>query len=76
MKRIYLLLGIVLASVMLVSSGALAVEAKLAAKSVKAGSPVTVEGTIEAGQDLFVVISTDEMFKPADAPGPKRRRAG
>ena len=73
MKRIYLLLGIVLASVMLVSSGALAVEAKLAAKSVKAGSPVTVEGTIEAGQDLFVVISTDEMFKPANAPGPKEK---
>ena len=74
MKRISLLLGIVLASVMLVSSGALAVEAQLAAKSVKAGSPISIEGTIDAGQDIFVVISNDKMFKPSDAPGPKEKK--
>ena len=73
MKRISLLLGIVLASVMLTSSGPLAADAKLSAKSVKAGSAITVEGTIEAGQDLFVVISTDKMFSAADALGPKEK---
>ncbi len=74
MKRISLLLGVVLASVLLVSSGALAVDAKLAAKVVKAGSPVSVEGTIDAGQDLFVIISSEKMFKPADALGPKEKK--
>ena len=74
MKRISLLFGIVLAGVMLVSSGAPAMEAKLAAKSIKAGSQISIEGTIDAGQDLFVVISSDQMFKSADAPGPKEKK--
>ncbi len=74
MKRISLLLGIVLASVMLVSSGALAVDAKLGAKSVKAGSAISIEGTIDAGQDLFIVISNDKLFSAADALGPKEKK--
>lgn len=74
MRRISLLLGVVLTSVMLVSSGALAIDAKLAAKSVKAGSAISIEGTIDAGQDLFVVISSDKMFSAADALGPKEKK--
>jgi len=74
MKRISLLLGIVLASVMLVGSGALAMEAKLSSKAVKAGTPITVEGSIDAGQDLYVVVCSDKMFKPSEAPGPKERK--
>ncbi len=74
MKRISLLLGIVLASVMLVGSGALAMEAKLSSKAVKAGTPITVEGAIDAGQDLYVVVCSDKMFKPSEAPGPKERK--
>jgi uncharacterized membrane protein YfcA len=74
MKRISLLLGIVLAGVMFVSTGALAVEAKLAAKSVKAGSTISLEGTIAAGQDLFVVVSSEKMFSPDDALGPKEKK--
>jgi len=74
MKRISLLLGIVLASVMLVGSGALAMEAKLSSKVVKAGSPITIEGAIDAGQDLYVVVCSDKMFKPSEAPGPKERK--
>ncbi len=73
MKRISLLLGIVLASIMLTSSGPLAADAKLSAKSIKAGKAITIEGTIEAGQDLFIVISTDKMFSAADALGPKEK---
>jgi uncharacterized membrane protein YfcA len=74
MKRISLLLGIVVASVMLVGSSALALEAKLSSKAVKAGAPITIEGAIDAGQDLYVVVCNDKMFKPSEAPGPKERK--
>jgi uncharacterized membrane protein YfcA len=74
MKRISLLLGVVLASVMLISTGAMATEAKLSAKSIKAGSPISIEGTIDAGQDLYVVVSSEKMFKPSEAPGPKEKK--
>lgn len=74
MKRIYLLFAVVLASVTLVTSGALATEAKLASKSVKAGSPISLEGTIDPGQDLYVVVASDKMFSPADALGPKEKK--
>lgn len=74
MKRFSLLLGIVVSALLLLSSSAMATEAKLSAKNLKAGSPITVEGTISPGQDLFVVISTEKMFKPTEAPGPKERK--
>jgi len=74
MKRISLLLGIVMASVMLVGSSALAMEAKLSSKAVKAGAPMTIEGAIDPGQDLYVVVCNDKMFKPSEAPGPKERK--
>ncbi len=72
MKRISLFLGVILASIMLVGSGALAMEAKVPS-SVKAGTPVTIEGTIDAHQDLYVVIANDKMFKPSESPGSKER---
>ena len=74
MKRFSLLLGIVVSALLLLSSGALAVDAKLSAKNLKAGSPITIEGSIDPGQDLYVVISTEKMFKPSDAPGPKEKK--
>ncbi len=74
MKRFSLLLGIVVSALLLLSSSAMATEAKLSAKNLKAGSPITVEGSISPGQDLFVVISTEKMFKPTEAPGPKERK--
>ncbi len=74
MKRLSLFLGIILTTLLFAGSSVLAMEAKLSSKTLKAGSTITVEGTIEAGQDLFVVICTDKMFKPADAPGPKEKK--
>ncbi len=74
MKRISLLLGVILASLMLVSSGALAMDATLASKSVTAGTPITLKGTIDAGQDLYVVVCNDKMFKPADSQGSKEKK--
>ena len=63
-----------LISLLTMATAALAVEAKLGSNSVKAGTEMSVEGTIEAGQDLFVVIATDKMFKPSEAPGPKEKK--
>jgi len=73
MKRISLFLGVILASIALAGSGALAMEAKLASKVVKAGTPITIEGSIEKGQDIYIVVCNDKMFKPADSPGSKER---
>jgi uncharacterized membrane protein YfcA len=72
MKRISLFLGVILASIMLVGSGALAVEVNLPS-SVKAGTPITIKGTIATGQDLFMVIGNDKMFTPGESPGSKER---
>ena len=73
MKRISLFLGVILASITLAGSGALAMEAKLASKVVKAGTPITIEGSIEKGRDIYIVVCNDKMFKPADSPGSKER---
>ncbi len=40
----------------------------------KAGEPITVKGTVAPGSDIFITICTEEMFKPADAPGEKERK--
>ncbi|MBM9518936.1 sulfite exporter TauE/SafE family protein [Desulforhopalus vacuolatus] len=72
MKRI-LLLFIVLAGAVFVSSNAMATQATLSADKVKAGGAIGVEGTIDPGQDLFVVVSTDKLFSAKDALGPKER---
>ena len=79
MKRISLFLGIILAGVMFVGSGALAMEVKLGATSIKAGSAISLEGSIDVGQDLFVVISSDKMFSadtldPDFTVGPKEKK--
>jgi uncharacterized membrane protein YfcA len=72
-KRLFLFL----VSLFFVAAGwnnALALDAKVASTKIKAGSPLTVEGSIEPGQDLYVVISSAEMFSPSMAPGPKEKK--
>ncbi len=51
-----------------------AVEAQLDSENVKAGAPITVKGKVDPGQDIYIVVCTDKMFKPADAPGSKERK--
>jgi len=46
---------------------------KLSTTTPKAGSEVSVSGTIEPGQDLYVVFCSEKMFKPEDSPGSKER---
>ena len=49
------------------------VQATLASDTVKAGTPVTIKGTIPAGEDLYVVICNEKLFQPKDSPGAKER---
>ncbi len=74
MKKISLFLGVVLTSLILIGSNASAMDVTLDAKTVKAGTPIGIKGTIPANQDLFVVVTSDKMFKPADALGPKEKK--
>ncbi|MDR9502490.1 MAG: sulfite exporter TauE/SafE family protein [Desulfurivibrionaceae bacterium] len=37
--------------------------------SITAGTPITVEGSIAPGQDLYVAIGSRELFRSAEAPG-------
>ncbi len=68
-------IGMVLAylAVIFFCVDAFALDVKLASKEVKAGNPITIKGKIDPGQDLYVVVCTEKMFKPADAPGSKER---
>ena len=72
MKRISLVF-IVLAGLVFASSNAMAVEGTLSANKVKAGTAIGIEGSIDPGQELFVVVCSDKLFSAKDAPGPKER---
>jgi len=72
MKRISLLL-VALAGLMFASSNAMAIDGTLSAKAVKAGSSIGVEGSIDPGQELYVVVCSDYLFSAKDAPGPKEK---
>ena len=73
MKRILLAL-IALAGLAFANSTAMAVEGTLSANKVKAGSSIGVEGSIDPGQELFVVICTDKLFAAKDSSGPKEKK--
>ncbi len=61
-------------AVLCFSVQAWAIDAQLASENVKAGSPITVKGKIDPGKDIYIVVCTDKLFKPADAPGAKERK--
>jgi len=44
-------------------------DAKISAESIKAGEPLTIEGTIEPGQELYIAIAQQDMFAPKDTTG-------
>ncbi|MCB2180844.1 MAG: sulfite exporter TauE/SafE family protein [Desulfobulbaceae bacterium] len=74
MKKISFLISLVAASLLTLAANSWAVDAQVASNKVKAGTPITVSGTITPGQDLYVVIASDKLFTPADAPGPKEKK--
>lgn len=74
MKRVSTLICMVSIFLLTMVSSSWATDAQLSNGKVKAGDAITVSGTIDPGQDLYVVISMDKMFKPSDALGPKEKK--
>ena len=75
MKRIpFLATLLAIAHLLLCTTQVWAVQATIKSTTVKAGTPVSIEGTIAPGEDLYVVVSSDKLFKPSDAPGPKEKK--
>lgn len=74
MRRISMVSGLIIACLLLVYSGAQAMEAKLGSKTITAGGTISVEGKIAPGKDLYVVVSTEKMFRSGNALGPKERK--
>ncbi len=74
MKRINTIICMVSIFLLAVASSSWAIDAQLSNGKVKAGEAITVTGSIDPGQDLFVVVSTNKMFKPGDALGPKEKK--
>lgn len=73
MKRI-ILLFLAIAGVVLASSYAMAIEGTLSAKAIEAGSTIGIDGKIDPGQELVVVVCTDTLFSAKDAPGVKEKK--
>ena len=67
-------MAVVLACTVFASTNALAVEGTLSANKITAGTSIGVEGSIDPGQELFVVVCTDKLFSAKDAPGPKEKK--
>lgn len=74
MKRINMLICVMFMSVIAMTSSALAADAQLSTQNLKAGETISVTGQIEPGTELYVVVATEKMFKPADALGSKEMK--
>lgn len=69
-KYSFWLLLLTLMAVLFLSGPALgASTGKMSAAQYKAGETVTIEGTIDAGQDLYVTIAQKKTFAPKDTNG-------
>jgi len=69
MKKI--LVSVTLFSMLFVfaAAGLCSPDASVSASTVKAGDTITIEGTIEPGQDLYVAVGQQEMFACKDTEG-------
>ncbi|HFQ81965.1 MAG TPA: sulfite exporter TauE/SafE family protein [Desulfobacterales bacterium] len=74
MRRISVACTLIIACLFFAYSGAQAMEAKLGSKAITAGGTISIKGQIAPGKDLYVVISSDKMFRAADALGPKEKK--
>ncbi|PIE69725.1 MAG: hypothetical protein CSA21_00790 [Deltaproteobacteria bacterium] len=72
MKRLSMIIMLAM-TLAVTATGAWGLEAKVNGESIKAGTPVSVEGSIDAGQNLYVVIANEKLFNPEEAPGPKEQ---
>jgi uncharacterized membrane protein YfcA len=74
MKRINLLIGLVGFFLLTIATSSWAVDAQLSTAGLKAGDTITVTGTIDPGQELYMVVATEKMFKPDDAVGGEKKQ--
>ncbi len=56
-------------AVILAAPGSTLAAAKISASEYKAGGTVTIEGTIEPGQDLYIAVAQQKMFAVKDTDG-------
>ncbi len=75
--NLFLAFTALLAFVLCLSIGANASSSQVVAKiekpAYKSGNPITITGKIQPGQDLYVVVCTNKLFRPSDAPGSEER---
>ena len=71
MRKFGVLLTVMMLGVALSAGfpGAIQAEVKISASEYKAGDVVTIEGTIEPDQDLYVAVAMDQMFAIQDTDG-------
>ena len=62
-----------IATTFMAATSSMAATATLSTKNPKAGSRIEISGNIAPGQDLFVVVCSEKMFKPADSIGSKEK---
>ncbi len=74
MKRINSIAILVAFALVAMASSTWAQGVQLSATKIKAGSPITVSGAVAPGQDVYIVVGTDKLFKPADALGSKEKK--
>jgi uncharacterized membrane protein YfcA len=71
MRRIRVIVYFVVFGLLGFAASLAAGEAKLSTDQLVAGEAITVSGNVEPGEELYVVIASEELFKPADALGAK-----
>ena len=69
MRRILLTLGLLFLFLAFAVSGLCATSATISGSEFKAGDMVTIEGTIDPGQELYIAVAMQEMFAPQDTNG-------
>jgi hypothetical protein len=75
MKKTLLSIAALLIAVFFAAgSGLCQPSAQLASTEYKAGDTVTISGTIEPGEDLYVTIASQHQFAPQDTDGVNERR--
>lgn len=73
-KKWYVVLGLLMAAVFLVGTSVQAATVSIANKTPKAGGVLELSGAIEPGQDLNIVVSSEQLFKAADSKGSKEMK--
>ncbi len=69
MKKLFYPLMLSLIIFGFAASGMCAGDVNISASEYKAGSTVTIEGSIEPGQDLYIAVAQQKMFAPKDTTG-------